>query len=65
MEYKVIERLSAQELNMEVNSRILQGWKPVGSHHVTVKRIQNRFRGTQHMDSVYELQYSQTVIKTK
>jgi hypothetical protein len=63
MEYKVIDYGSVSELNRQVKEMIENGWKPVGSHQVVVKHVQNRFAGMQHKDSVSSMEYSQTMIK--
>jgi hypothetical protein len=63
MDYKVIEEGSVSELNRQVKEMIGDGWKPVGSHQVVVKHVQNRFAGLQHKDSVSSMEYSQTMIK--
>lgn len=63
MEYKVIVSHSGEELTKKVNELIKEGWKPVGSHKVVVRHVQNRFRGTQHIDTINEIVYSQTLTK--
>ena len=64
MEYKVIVSHSGEDLTRKVNEMIKEGWTPVGSHQVVVRHVQNRFRGTQHVDSLSDLEYSQTMIKS-
>ena len=64
MEYKVIYGESPNELSTKVNQYINEGWKLLGSHQVVVVREQNRYSGTQHMDTLYKLEYSQTIIKS-
>ena len=34
-----------------------------GSHQVVIRRQQNRFRGDQHVDTLNELEYSQTITR--
>jgi len=63
MEYKVIVSHSGEELTRKVNELIKEGWTPVGSHQIVVRHTQNRFRGTQHVDTLHEHEYSQTMIK--
>ena len=63
MEYKVIYGDSPSELSSKVNQYINEGWKLLGSHQVVVRREQNRYSGSQHMDTLYQLEYSQTIIK--
>lgn len=63
MQQKIITSSSAHGLNEQIKEWIGQGWKPLGSHHVVVKHSQNRFAGTQHRDTLNELEYSQTIVK--
>jgi hypothetical protein len=63
-EYKIIESGSPNSLTREVNELIKEGWTPVGSHQVVIRREQNRFRGQQHVDTLNDIEYSQTMIKT-
>ena len=63
MEYKVVSSSSPEGLTRQVNELILNGWKPVGSHTVVETHRQNRFSGTQHMDTRIEVEYSQTMVK--
>lgn len=63
MEYKVIYGGSPSELTTKVNERIKEGWEIVGSHQVVIHREQNRYSGQQHMDTLNQLEYSQTIIK--
>jgi hypothetical protein len=63
MEQKIITSGSAHGLNEKIEKAIVEGWKPLGSHQVVVKHSQNRFAGTQHRDTIHELEYSQTLVK--
>jgi len=63
MGYKVVTSSSPEGLTRQVNELILSGWKPVGSHTVVETHRQNRYSGTQHMDTRIETEYSQTMIK--
>ena len=63
MEQKIITSSSAHGLNEKIEKAIGEGWKPLGSHHVVAKHSKNRFAGTQHRDTIHELEYSQTIIK--
>jgi hypothetical protein len=62
MEYKLITSSSPQGLTNTINLLIGEGWTPVGSHQVVV-HSQNRFSGSQHMNTTHETEYSQTMIK--
>jgi hypothetical protein len=63
MEYKIVSSSSPQGLSVIVSNKINEGWEPVGSHQVVVVHSQNRFSGSQHMDTKHETEYSQTMIK--
>jgi hypothetical protein len=62
MKYKVVQSDTLGELNTKVNQLIKEGWKPIGSHQVVIIRQQNRYRGTQHFDTLNDVEYSQTLI---
>lgn len=63
MEQKIITSHSASGLNQKMNELMQEGWKPLGSHKVVEVHHQNRFAGTQHMDTRIESEYSQTMVK--
>jgi hypothetical protein len=63
MEYKIVSGGSPSELTTKVNERIKDGWELVGSHQVVIHREQNRYSGQQHMDTLNQLEYSQTMCK--
>lgn len=63
MEYKIIEGGSPHDITKRVNDLIKEGWTPVGSHQVVVRREQNRYSGQQHMDTLNSLEYTQTMVK--
>lgn len=63
MEQKIITAHSASHLNEKVSKLISEGWKPIGSHKVVEVHRQNRYAGTQHMDTIIESEYSQTMVK--
>jgi hypothetical protein len=63
MEYKVIEGGSPHEITRKVNELIQEGWTPIGGHQVVVRREINRFSGTQHRDTLNDIEYTQTLIK--
>jgi hypothetical protein len=65
MEYKVINGSSVSDLTEVIKGYINDGWTPIGPHQVVIKHQQNRYRGTQHMDTINQLEYSQTLIKEK
>jgi len=63
MDYKVITSHSPDQLTNRVNDYIKEGWKPVGGHSVVETHRQNRFRGTEMVDTIIQSEYSQTIIK--
>lgn len=63
MEYKIIYADSPNELTQKVNEKLKEGWTIVGSHQVVIRREQNRYSGSQHMDTLNQLEYTQTIIK--
>ena len=63
MEYKLVYGGSPSELTTKVNEKINEGWEIVGSHQVVIHREQNRYSGSQHMDTLNQLEYSQTMCK--
>jgi hypothetical protein len=63
MEYKIVYGDSPSEINTKVNEMINNGWEIVGSHQVVVRREQNRYSGSQHMDTLNQLEYTQTMCK--
>jgi hypothetical protein len=63
MEYKVIVSHSGHDLTTKINDLINEGWKPIGSHQSSVRHQQNRFRGQQHVDTLNDIEYSQTMVK--
>jgi hypothetical protein len=65
MEYRIIEGGSPNEITKRVNELIQDGWKPVGGHQVVVRRVQNRYSGQQHMDTLNQLEYTQTLIRER
>jgi hypothetical protein len=63
MEYKIVSGGSPTDLTFKVNERLNDGWELVGSHHVVIHREQNRYSGQQHMDTLNQLEYSQTMCR--
>ena len=63
MEYKIVYADSPNELTQKVNEKLKEGWTIVGSHQVVIRREQNRYSGSQHMDTRIEVEYSQSLIK--
>jgi hypothetical protein len=63
MDYKILTSSNSHTLTENVKLLISEGWEPVGSHQVVTIHDQNRYRGTQHIDTTHETEYSQTLIK--
>lgn len=63
MEYKIVNGGSPSELTTKVNEKIKEGWELIGSHQVVIHREQKRYSGMQHMDTLNQLEYSQTMCK--
>ena len=62
MKYKVVSQSSPSRLSESINKYISEGWKPIGSHLVSIVHSQNRFSGTTHKDTIHETEYSQTIV---
>ena len=65
MEYKIITGQNAYEFQNAVNKYIAKGYSCKGSHQVVRTHEQLRYSGMQHKDTVYDYEYSQTMIKIK
>jgi len=61
--FKILTSHNASELNRLIQSHIEDGWSIVGSHQVQVIHQQNRFAGSQHKDTICELEYSISIKK--
>jgi len=60
---KIIVASSSTQLNNRINEMITEGWEQIGSHSVVVVHSQNRYAGSQHMDTINETEYSVTMQK--
>ena len=49
------------ELNKMMERMYDEGWKAVGSHKVVEQHRRNRYSGSQHMDTIIEMEYSQSM----
>ena len=63
MQYKILTSQTSSGLNKLIQSYIDDGWTVVGSHKVAIVHEQNRFAGSQHKDTIYELEYSISIKK--
>ena len=57
MKIKVIYSSSPEGLNNKIEEMIAEGWEPIGSHSVVVTHSQNRYSGSQHMDTIHKTEY--------
>ena len=60
---KIITASSSNGLNKTIQDMSADGWEPIGSHSVVVVHSQNRYAGSQHMDTINETEYSITMQK--
>jgi hypothetical protein len=63
MEKKVITADSASELNKKIQKYAEEGWEAIGSHNVVEIHHQNRFRGSELVDTIIKSEYSITIYK--
>lgn len=64
MEYKILSSRSPNELTKLINDYVSKGWEVIGSHQVVTLHSQNRYSGSQHMDTRHEIEYSITIKKS-
>lgn len=67
-DYKIITASSSGELTKKVNELMEQNtahtaWTPEGSHKVVETHRQNRYRGSDPIDTIITREYSQTMRK--
>lgn len=63
MEYIIVYAPTPETLTRKVQEKIKEGWKPIGGHLVVETHRQNRYRGQDHIDTLVESEYTQTMIK--
>ena len=63
METKIIYASSPEGLNSKIEDKVAQGLLSVGSHSVVNTHSQNRYSGSQHMDTIHKTEYSITMQK--
>ena len=61
---KIITASSSESLNSKIQDMIAEGWEPIGSHSAVNTHSQNRYAGSQHMDTIYKTEYSITMRNT-
>lgn len=60
---KIISASSPESLNSKIEEMIAEGWEPIGSHSAVNLHSQNRYAGSQHMDTIHKTEYSITMGK--
>lgn len=63
MEYIILQSTNADTLTQKVKEKINDGWSPVGGHTAVETHRQNRYRGQDHVDTLIQTEYAQTMIK--
>ena len=58
MKIKIITASSPEGLHSKIQDMIAEGWEPMGSHSAVNTHSQNRYAGTQHMDTIHKTEYS-------
>ena len=62
MKYRVVYSSSPERLEKKVNELIEEGFVPTGGVNVNINRQQNRYSGSQHMDTINSLEYVQSLV---
>jgi hypothetical protein len=65
MKTKIITASNAHTLNKMIEEKTSEGWEVVGNHSVVIIHSQNRYAGSQHMDTRHEAEYSITIRKAE
>ena len=63
MDYKIVSSTYPEGLTSKVKELMEDGWKPIGGHSVVETHRQNRYSGSQHMDTIIKIEYTQSLIK--
>lgn len=63
MKYRIAISSSPEGLQEKVNDLISSGFTPTGGVNVNIIRQQNRYSGSQHMDTINSLEYVQSLVK--
>lgn len=61
MEHKIVYSTSIRGLNSTVSDMIKEGWFPVGGHQAVLIHQTLRYSGSQHKDTVSDIEYSQSM----
>ncbi len=63
MEYKIVYSSSPEGLEKIVRTYVEDGFTPTGGMMSYIKKSQNRFRGSQHVDTINQIEYTQSLLK--
>ena len=63
VKYRLVVSSSPEGLQGKVNDLIEEGFVPTGGVNVNIIRQQNRYSGSQHMDTINSLEYVQSLVK--
>jgi hypothetical protein len=65
VKYRIVSSSSPEGLQNKVNELIEEGFTPTGGVNVNIIRQQNRYSGSQHMDTINSLEYVQSLVKNE
>ena len=65
MKYKIVSSSYPEGLEEKVQELLDEGFIPLGGIQINVTRQQNRYSGSQHMDTINSLEYVQSVYKNE
>jgi hypothetical protein len=65
VKYRIVSSSSPEGLQNKVNELIEEGFTPTGGLNVNIIRQQNRYSGSQHMDTINSLEYVQSLVKNE
>ncbi len=57
MDYKIVSSTFPEGLTSKVKEMMEEGWKPIGGHSVVETHKQNRYSGSQHMDTIIKIEF--------
>lgn len=63
MKTKIIYASSPESLNSKIEEMGADGWQAIGGHSAVNTHSQNRYAGSQHMDTIHKTEYSITMQK--
>lgn len=63
MEYFVLRSSTPEGLQDKVREKLNEGFEIIGGVQANILKQQNRFRGSQHTDTINQIEYVQSVFK--